>query len=285
MTTTPRSFVYLRINSIDIGHRLRTLNPDRVKTLANSMKAIGLQTPISVKNDGARTHLVAGLHRIEAAKLLGWKTISAIKAELTGVDLKRWEIAENLHRADLTCLERDQHIAEWIRLTNEIDKPAQPAPVLKGGRGQTGGVRAAARELDIDWDDARRAVKVASLTDEAKQVARELGCDRNRSALLRAAQCATSMEQIRSLKTAKKRQLNRPGSPHRYVNAVVQSICDDVDSLKRMEEHGIDVKEIGTEYACEWAEMLTEAIDALPLITRLRDQLLDRAKAAGKSAA
>ena len=28
------------------------------------------------------------------------------------------EIAENLHRADLTALERDEHIAEWIRLAD-----------------------------------------------------------------------------------------------------------------------------------------------------------------------
>jgi hypothetical protein len=47
-------------------------------------------------------------------------------------------------------------------------KLAQSAPVFaKGGRGKTGGIRAAARELGVDRDDARRALKVASLTEEA----------------------------------------------------------------------------------------------------------------------
>jgi len=42
----------------------------------------------------------------------------------------------------------------------------------KGGRGKSEGVRKAARDLGIDKDDAHRAVKVASLSDEAKEVAR-----------------------------------------------------------------------------------------------------------------
>lgn len=46
----------------------------------------------------------------------------------------------NLHRAELTKLERDEHIAEWIRLTDEKNKLAQVGPVsLKGGHGVRGG--------------------------------------------------------------------------------------------------------------------------------------------------
>lgn len=33
-------------------------------------------------------------------------------------EARMWEIAENLHRADLTVLERDEHIAEWVRLSD-----------------------------------------------------------------------------------------------------------------------------------------------------------------------
>jgi ParB family chromosome partitioning protein len=51
-------------------------------------------------------------------------------------------------------------------------KLAQVAPVSnKGGRGKESGVRAASRELGIDRDDARRATKVAGLSEEAKQAA------------------------------------------------------------------------------------------------------------------
>jgi hypothetical protein len=30
---------------------------------------------------------------------------------------RRWKIAENLHRADLTTLQRNEQVAEWIALT------------------------------------------------------------------------------------------------------------------------------------------------------------------------
>lgn len=35
-------------------------------------------------------------------------------------ELRMWEIAENLHRGDLTVLERALHINEWIILPKEL---------------------------------------------------------------------------------------------------------------------------------------------------------------------
>jgi ParB family chromosome partitioning protein len=67
-------------------------------------------------------------------------------------------------------LERSEHIAEWVRLTDA--KPAQLAQVsAKGGRGIEGGLSAATRELGIDRTEAQRAVKVASIAPEAKAAA------------------------------------------------------------------------------------------------------------------
>ena len=54
----------------------------------------------------------------------------------------------------------------------QVDEP------LKGGRQPNErGQAKAARELGISEPDARRATKVASLSDEAKQVARDTGLD------------------------------------------------------------------------------------------------------------
>ena len=81
-------------------------------------------------------------------------------------------------------LERDGQVARWIEPTET--KLSQIATVSsKGGRGNEGGVRAAARELGVDKDDAHRATKVASLSDDAKAAAREAGLDDKRNALLR----------------------------------------------------------------------------------------------------
>ncbi len=75
-----------------------------------------------------------------------------------------WEIAENLHRAELTVLERSDLEARWIVLTEKEQKekaaaqqPAQVAPpVRKRGHAQEGGgINAAVRDLGIDRTEAQ----------------------------------------------------------------------------------------------------------------------------------
>ena len=55
--------------------RRAALDQKRVDGIAASMLDKGQQTPILVRVDGARFVLVEGLHRLEAAKALGEKTI------------------------------------------------------------------------------------------------------------------------------------------------------------------------------------------------------------------
>jgi hypothetical protein len=116
---------------------------------------------------------------------------------MTNDDARLWEIAENLHRAELTKLERDENIAEWIKITDRVHA-VQSAPHGKAGQ-QPGGISAAARELGVEETDAKRAVKVASLSEEAKDAAREVGLDDNRTALLEAASKPTVAEQVASI--------------------------------------------------------------------------------------
>ena len=55
--------------------RRATLDLKRVNEIAASILEKGQQTPILVRADGARFVLVEGLHRLEAAKALGEKTV------------------------------------------------------------------------------------------------------------------------------------------------------------------------------------------------------------------
>jgi sulfiredoxin len=55
--------------------RRATLQQKRVDEIALSMLDKGQETPILVRSDGGRFVLVEGLHRLEAAKALGEKTI------------------------------------------------------------------------------------------------------------------------------------------------------------------------------------------------------------------
>jgi sulfiredoxin len=61
--------------------RRATLDPERVHELAESMLKDGQQTPILVREDGARFVLVEGLHRLEAAKALGERTIVGFRVD------------------------------------------------------------------------------------------------------------------------------------------------------------------------------------------------------------
>ncbi len=122
--------------------RLRKLNPDKVKSLAKSMKAIGLQYPITMRKSATNEmHLIAGLHRLEAAKSLGWDTINCIfmDGSLTKRDL--WEIDENLMRAELTPSERRAHLRKrkkiWLKMQEEAKELGGTSrPTQLDARGQ-----------------------------------------------------------------------------------------------------------------------------------------------------
>ena len=164
---------------------------DTVARLMDSIQRIGLQTPISVRWVGDNLMLVAGRHRLEAVRRLGWDMVDCTMLTGTDDEARMWEIAENLHRADLTVLEREEHRTEWIRLAGknepDSDKPPQVGAVSTGGRGNQGGVRAAGRELGISKGAADRAMKIANMDPEAKAAAKETGLDKNQAALLQVA--------------------------------------------------------------------------------------------------
>lgn len=73
----------LRIHKIVIDQiyvptaRKKTLHPETVRLLAEDILENGQKSPIQVRQDGERYVLVEGLHRLEAAKWLGEKTIDA----------------------------------------------------------------------------------------------------------------------------------------------------------------------------------------------------------------
>ena len=115
------------VDAVDVGERLRSIDPERVAALAESIDLLGLQQPISVWSpDDDTLDLVAGLHRLEAVKKLGWEEIDCIFVDMDPLDRQLWEIDENLCRADLTDLQRAQHTAKRA----EVIK--QKAALIKG---------------------------------------------------------------------------------------------------------------------------------------------------------
>lgn len=202
------------VDGVDVGERLRPLHEPTVQSLVESMGRLGLLQPITVYTpDNNRIILVAGYHRLEAARRLEWDEIDCIFVNADEIECQLREIAENLHRAELTAAERDEHLARWIELTESKQKVLRQLDAKPQGGRPEGGIRAAARELGISEADARRAVKVASLSDEAKQAARDTGLDKNRSALLKAAKESAPAEQVRKITELALAKVAKPQKP------------------------------------------------------------------------
>ena len=208
------------IGDIRILGERRACRPEDVRTLAESMDVGGLMTPVTVRIGevpcsltGALEKailLVCGLHRIEAARLLEWTHIDAVFMDCNETDARLWEISENLHRADLTVLEHAEHVAEWTRLTQARTKVLQIATPAGGRQPAEKGVRQAARDLGLDASTVSRSVKIADIVPEAKKAAKDVGLDKNQTALLAVAKETTPTAQVAMVREIAARKA-RPG--------------------------------------------------------------------------
>jgi hypothetical protein len=99
---------------------------------------------------------------------------------MTNDDARLWEITENLHRADLSRQERADQTAEWVEIVSRKLRDTKR-------EGRPGAQAAAAREMGVSEDDVNRSIKIAGITEEAKEAAREVGLDNNQAALLKIA--------------------------------------------------------------------------------------------------
>jgi ParB family chromosome partitioning protein len=98
------------VDDITIGPRLRQVSDILVQDTAKSMAERGQLAPIAVRSVDDKIVLIAGLTRLRAAKLLGWKWIGAVIRDVDDIDAELIEIDENLIRKDLTIEERNAHI-------------------------------------------------------------------------------------------------------------------------------------------------------------------------------
>jgi ParB-like chromosome segregation protein Spo0J len=150
------------VEGVHVGARHRSVvDQEKLDALAESMASLGLLQPITVyAPDDATVELVAGLHRLEAARRLGWDKIDAIFMTGSEIDRELAEITENLHRIDLTKEQRDQHIrrcAELLRMREVSPQDAaQPKSGPKGGRKSI--ARKIAEETGLSDDTVRRAL-------------------------------------------------------------------------------------------------------------------------------
>lgn len=211
-----REIEFLDVDAIEVHGERRSVSADAVSTLAASMERLGLRTPISVRYYEDRPDqfkpgdtddaivLIAGRHRLEAARQLGWEKIECVVYhEGDEVDVELWEIAENLHRADLSQLERKDQEGRYLALAAQRDKERgfvqtlNETPSPRGGRPE-GGVSKAARDLGLTKTRAWQAEQIHGMSAEAKEVAKETGLDRNTEILVQAARADDGVAFLRA---------------------------------------------------------------------------------------
>jgi ParB-like chromosome segregation protein Spo0J len=111
---------------------MRQLRHQVVDELTESMGSPrGLLHPVIVRPSGDGFVLVAGWHRLEAARKLGWDSIHALVLDGADADYALLaEIDENLIRADLSPAERAMHLAR----RKELYEARPDAPKHGGDR-------------------------------------------------------------------------------------------------------------------------------------------------------
>jgi ParB family chromosome partitioning protein len=116
----------IKLDSISVGDGRRRLRD--VESLAASISELGLLNPITVSTEH---HLIAGYHRLEACRSLGWQEIPANVVSLSEIDSQLAEIDENLVRNELNALERGEQFAKRKELYE-----AKYPQVKQGARGR-----------------------------------------------------------------------------------------------------------------------------------------------------
>ena len=184
---------HLAIDALKILPNRRPADPAKVRLIAASMAVIGQLYPIIVREVKKKFYVTAGLHRVEAAKSLGWQHIwcTYTMGGADDVEVRMILISENLHRADLRVLDRAEYIDEWRRLVRQRAKEGQIAsPVMSGGMPSGGtqpseaGIKKTARALGLTPREVRRARAIATMSPDAKGEARQLRLDNSQHVLL-----------------------------------------------------------------------------------------------------
>ncbi len=109
------------LDDIVIGERFRAYSRDTAKAIATSFATEGQITPVAVY----KKQLVAGRHRLEAAKLCGWTHIEVRALEYPGltpeqieIECSLVEIAENLMRGGLDQADTVRHVEKYAQGSN-----------------------------------------------------------------------------------------------------------------------------------------------------------------------
>jgi hypothetical protein len=88
-TTNQESRRRVALGEIRVPDSVRDLDPEHVRALAGSIKLQGMLVPVVVRNDDEGFELVAGFHRIAAARSLGLDVVPVVVRDAVTEDADR----------------------------------------------------------------------------------------------------------------------------------------------------------------------------------------------------
>ena len=169
----------IKISEIKINPGRRDTQQRNVEELARSIAAVGLMNPITVTQDNT---LIAGLHRLEAVKLLGWTEIECTISDADGLQAELAEIDENFVRAGLSHRE----LGDLLLRRKELYEAIHPETRQGMRNGQTAKnenfslldtksfSQDTAEKLGVSKRTVEQLVQTAAnLTPEAKKIIKE----------------------------------------------------------------------------------------------------------------
>ncbi|MBP5174918.1 MAG: ParB N-terminal domain-containing protein [Treponema sp.] len=108
----------VKISEIKVKKRVRKDLGD-LDALKDSLRRYGLLNPITITKDKV---LIAGERRLEAAKAIGWETISAevLTYDIDAIDKLEMEMEENNQRIPFTA----EEMAEGYRRLDKLRNPS-----------------------------------------------------------------------------------------------------------------------------------------------------------------
>ena len=177
----------VKIEEIRINPGRREVTSETGQELAGSMKEIGLLNPITLTEGHT---LVAGLHRLESAKLLGWTEIECKVTDLEGLPAELAEIDENFIRTNMTPFELSKLLKERKTIYETLHPEAKvgvaQAAAMNKARGNHVSCKMrttpksfledTAELLDVRPSTAARQLQIAeNLTREAGEIIENVG--------------------------------------------------------------------------------------------------------------
>lgn len=131
------NYITVKISKIKVSDdRARNLDLEWAEALAVMFKDHGNKTAIEVRTDGDDYQLVAGLHRLEGAKIAKWDelTVQLVEAvtDHEAAEFKLHEVIENIGRRELTILDRAHHFYDFQKAYETLHPELK-----KGGNKQT----------------------------------------------------------------------------------------------------------------------------------------------------